>query len=101
MSDVALVASEAFDAISARRQIAPFSTRPASLTQDEGNQVRPLLRKALQEEGRPGCANGASCSDAAGKMPIAGAPSAATHGWSPLMRRGVLGVRPKLSLIRF
>ena len=51
MSDVALIACEAFDAISARRQIAPFSTRPASLTQDEGNQVRPLLRKAFEARG--------------------------------------------------
>ena len=54
MSDVANladVAREAFDAIGARRQIPPFSTRPAGLTQDQGNQVRPLLRKAFEAHG--------------------------------------------------
>jgi 2-oxo-3-hexenedioate decarboxylase len=51
MSDVALIASEAFDAIGARRQIKPFSARPAGLTPDEGKQVRPLLRKAFEARG--------------------------------------------------
>jgi 2-oxo-3-hexenedioate decarboxylase len=51
MNDVALIANEAFAAISARRQIVPFSARPAGLTQDEGNQVRPLLRKAFEARG--------------------------------------------------
>jgi 2-oxo-3-hexenedioate decarboxylase len=51
MSDVALIAGEALAAIDARRQIAPFSTRPAGLTQDEGNRVRPLLRKAFEARG--------------------------------------------------
>jgi 2-oxo-3-hexenedioate decarboxylase len=51
MSDVAAIANEVIDAIGAGRQIAPFSARPAGLTQDEGNQVRPLLRKAFEARG--------------------------------------------------
>jgi 2-oxo-3-hexenedioate decarboxylase len=51
MSDVAIVAEEALAAIDARRQIVPFSARPEGLTQDEGNQVRPLLRKAFEARG--------------------------------------------------
>ena len=51
MNDVARIASEAIDAIGAGRQIEPFSARPAGLTQDEGNQVRPLLRKAFEARG--------------------------------------------------
>lgn len=51
MSDVALIASEVIAAISDRRQIMPFSSRPAGLTQDEGNRVRPLLRRAFEARG--------------------------------------------------
>jgi 2-oxo-3-hexenedioate decarboxylase len=51
MSDIALVAEEAIDAIAARRQIMPFSARPAGLTPDEANRVRPLLRQAFEARG--------------------------------------------------
>jgi 2-oxo-3-hexenedioate decarboxylase len=51
MSDVKLVANEAIAAIDGRRQIAPFSSRAGGLTPDEGNRVRPLLRKAFEERG--------------------------------------------------
>jgi 2-oxo-3-hexenedioate decarboxylase len=51
MSDVTLVANEAIAAIDARRQIAPFSARAGGLTSDEGNRVRPLLRKAFEARG--------------------------------------------------
>ena len=52
MSDeIAAVAKEAFDAISARRQIAPFSTRAGGFTQEQGNRVRPLFRKAFEARG--------------------------------------------------
>jgi 2-oxo-3-hexenedioate decarboxylase len=49
--DIALVANEAFAAISARRQIAPFSSRAGGFTQDQGDRVRPLLRKAFEARG--------------------------------------------------
>jgi 2-oxo-3-hexenedioate decarboxylase len=51
MSDVALVAQEAFDAISTRRQIAPFSSRAGGLTQDQADQTRPRMRRALEARG--------------------------------------------------
>jgi 2-oxo-3-hexenedioate decarboxylase len=51
MSDVTLVANEAIAAIDRGRQIVPFSARAAGLTQDEGNRVRPLLRKAFEARG--------------------------------------------------
>jgi 2-oxo-3-hexenedioate decarboxylase len=51
MSDVTLVANEAIAAIDARQQIVPFSARTGGLTQDEGNRVRPLLRKAFEARG--------------------------------------------------
>jgi 2-oxo-3-hexenedioate decarboxylase len=50
-NDIALVANEAFDAISARRQITPFSSRSGGFTQDQGDRVRPLLRKAFEARG--------------------------------------------------
>jgi 2-oxo-3-hexenedioate decarboxylase len=50
-NDIALVANEAFNAISARRQIAPFSSRAGGFTPDQGNRVRPLLRKAFEARG--------------------------------------------------
>jgi 2-oxo-3-hexenedioate decarboxylase len=49
--NIASIAGEALDAIDAHRQIAPFSERPAGLTQDQGNRVRPLLRKAFEARG--------------------------------------------------
>jgi 2-oxo-3-hexenedioate decarboxylase len=51
MSDVAAIANEVIDTIGTGRQIAPFSARPAGLTQDDANQVRPLLRKAFETRG--------------------------------------------------
>lgn len=51
MSDVASIASEAFAAIGERRQIVPFSARAAGFTQDQGDRVRPLLRKAFEARG--------------------------------------------------
>jgi 2-oxo-3-hexenedioate decarboxylase len=51
MSDVVLIADEVIAAIDARRQIAPFSARAGGLTQDEGNRIRPLLRKAFEARG--------------------------------------------------
>jgi 2-oxo-3-hexenedioate decarboxylase len=50
-NDIALVADEAFDAFSAGRQFAPFSTRAGGFTQDQGDRVRPLLRKAFETRG--------------------------------------------------
>jgi 2-oxo-3-hexenedioate decarboxylase len=49
--DVALVANEVIDAIGTRRQIVPFSARAGGFTQDQGDRVRPLLRKAFEARG--------------------------------------------------
>jgi 2-oxo-3-hexenedioate decarboxylase len=50
-NDSARVAGEVLAAYGARRQIAPFSTRAGGFTQDQGDRIRPLLRKAFEERG--------------------------------------------------
>jgi 2-oxo-3-hexenedioate decarboxylase len=49
--DSARVAGEVLAAYGARRQIAPFSARAGGFTQDQGDRIRPLLRKAFEERG--------------------------------------------------
>jgi 2-oxo-3-hexenedioate decarboxylase len=48
---LAAVADETIAAIDARRQIEPFSRRAGGFTPEQGNRVRPLLRKAFEARG--------------------------------------------------
>lgn len=51
MTSLSQIADEVIAAIGARRQIQPFTTRSGGLTQDEGNQVKPLLRRIFEGRG--------------------------------------------------